>query len=627
MSKKLLSIYGLATALIFLLAVNILSNSLLKGIKLDLTEAKLYTLSEGTNNIVSKLEEPITLRFFYSEKLAADTPGISDYARRVRELLGEYAAKSNGKITLEVIDPEPFSEEEELAVNSEMQGVPISQSERLYFGLQGVNSIDGKKVIPFFDPSNESFLQYDISKLVYDLAHPTQRKVTIITDLPVAGSNNPMARYTGETVEEPWMIYDQLDELYDVNVVGTAKTSFDRKTDILFIIHPKNLTPELKYQIDQYVLKGGKTMVFVDPLAEAEKIPTDPNNPMASLNKPKNSNLPELFKAWGIEVVDGMVVGDRERAQQVMVGSQNNPTLTSYVLYASLVDDDLNRDEMILSNLENINIASAGMIRPLEGAETTVTPLVQTSADTQAIPVSQAQMFPDPKKMLQNFQSQDKKEMVVARVTGNAKTIFPDGLDENKAADHVDASTEPISVTVFSDVDMLSDRTWVQVQRVFNMKIPRLMASNGNLVINAVDLYSGSDDLISIRGRGQSQRPFDVVIAMEKKAQEDSVEKVRELEENLKKTEQRLQDLQREAPDGQGMMIASSDLRQEIEKFEKEQRQTQITLRRLEHNKRQDIETLGKKLKFINIGLLPLLVGIAAVGIGMFRISRRRRRW
>lgn len=628
MSKKLIGTTGLLIILVLLISINMVSNATLRGAKVDLTEGKLYTLTQGTKNILKALDEPITLRFYYSEKLASNNPAISDYGKRVGELLQEYAVISGGKVKLDVIDPEPFSEAEEKAVRAGMQGAPLSRSERLYFGLEGTNSTDGKQTIPFFMPDKEEFLEYDVTSLIYGLAHPEKKKLTIVTGLPIDGGGDPMARMMGQdSGSEPWYLYQQLQQSYDVRKVELTANEIPKDTDVLLVIHPKDMLDAMKYSIDQYVLGGGKAIIFTDPVAEVDKGTPNPNNPMQAMMQPKNSNLPELFKAWGIEMVEGKIAADRKRAVEVTAGSQNRPEVVPFVFYQSVDKEGINREEYTTSQLETITLGMPGVLKKLADGKTDVIPLIETSTDAAEMDASKGQMFPNPKEILSEFKSEDKKLMMAARITGKVSTAYPDGPKEGaKSESHLSESKEPINVIVVADVDMLTDRFWVQVQNFFGQKIARLTANNADMVVNFIDFFGGSKDLISIRGRGKFQRPFSLVAKLEEEARDKSSSKIKELEDKLKETETKLQELQSKKPDGNNRLIVSDEQQKEIEKFELQQIEANRELRRVQLSLRQDIEKLGQWLKFVNIGLIPILVGIFAVGLGTAKSRRRRRK-
>lgn len=628
LSQKLIGATGLGLALVILVGVNTISNSSLRGTRMDLTESRLYTLSAGSRNIVSDLDEPITLRFFFSEKLASNMPFLKSYGTRVRELLEEFAASSKGKIKLEVIDPVPFSEAEERAVAAGLQGAPLSRTENLYFGLEGVNSTDLQKTIPFFNQEKEQFLEYDIASLIYSLANPEKKKVAIISPLKVEGGSNPMAAMMGQQEDEqPWTIYSALRENYDVTKLENTATEIPKDTDVLMVIHPKDLPEPMQYAIDQYTLKGGKTLVFVDPYCEADRPPTDPSNQLQALTAPRKSDMPKVLRSWGVEMVPDKVLADRDRGMEINAGSRNQPKIVNFVLYGALTNEDVNRDEYVTSQLEKINVGYPGALRKLDDAKTTITPLVQSSEKTQLLPTSDVQFFPDPTKLYNEFKSDDKRQIIGAQITGKATTAFPDGpAGGQKAADHVSESTDAINVVVFSDVDMVTDRMWVNVQRFFGQQIAMPIANNGDLVVNLVDQYSGSKDLIGIRSRGKFNRPFEVVEAIQKRAQETNAAKEAELQKKVAETEEKLAELQKARGDAASSRILTPEQRAEIKKFQDQMVETKRELRRVQLALREDIEKLGTQIKLINIAAIPVLVGLFAVGLGWARANRRRRK-
>ncbi|MEO8376615.1 MAG: GldG family protein [Candidatus Sumerlaeota bacterium] len=631
MSKKLVGTTGLIIVVVLLLAINMVSDVSLRGAKADLTDGKIYTLTQGTHNILKALDEPIKLRFYFSEKLVNNNPGLSDYGKHVRELLEEYQQISGGKVNLEIFDPEPFSDAEEKAVRAGLTGRPISMTERVYFGLEGVNSTDGKQTIAFFEPDKEEFLEYDITSLIYNLAHPEKKKLTVISALPIDGSINQMARMMGQQDEgsEPWYIYTQLQQLYNVTKIDASAKELPKETDVLLVVHPKDISAELKYGIDQYVLHGGKAIIFVDPLAEMDKGTPNPNNPMQAMMQPKGSDLPELFKQWGIALETGKILADKKNAVTVTAGSQNRPDLVPYVLYQSIEDDGINKKEYATSQLQTINVGMTGVLKKLDDAKTEITPILQSSEQTELLDASAGQMFPDPRKLLTDFKvdSDNKRRMIGARITGKVSTAFPDGPQGGKKADnHIAESESPIDVVVFADTDMLADRFWVQVQRMFGQQLARQISNNADMLVNFIDFYGGSKDLIGIRGRAKFQRPFTRIQKMEDEARDRSSVKVKELQEKLDGAEKKLQELQSKKPaEGSSRLTMSSEEQAEIEKFKVEQIETSRALRQEQHSLRDDIEKLGVKLKFINMGLIPLLVGIFAVGLGAFKGRRRRK--
>lgn len=629
-SRKLMGAGGLIAALVLLVGINTMSNAGLQTARIDLTENRLYTLTSGTRNILKGLEDPVTLRFFYSEKLSNKIPQVKSYGTRIKELLQEYEAAANGKIKLEVIDPEPFSEAEDKAVAAGIQGVPISQNENIYLGLEGRDQTDIQKVIPYFDLQREEFLEYEISQLVYNLSNPEKKKVVVLSNLPVNGDEmDAMARMSGKQPQnEPWVIIESLRNLYEVEVMKFETESLPDDMDALMIIHPKGVPEKLQYQIDQYALRGGKIAVFVDQHAEVETPVSNPSNPLQGMSAPRASDMPKLFEQWGIQLVENRVAGDRKHAIEVPTGNQSNPRITDFIVYLNLRQENLNQQEVITSQLDQINIGMAGILEKREGATTEIVPLMETSEDSMQVDVEKVRMFPDPAELLKNFKSEGKKQILAARISGNIKSAFPEGPSEGeKSPTHLTESSAPLNAIVFTDVDFLTDRFWVQAQRMFGQRMLIPIAKNGDLIANAVDQLSGSSDLISIRSRGKFNRPFSRVEAMEKAAQERLAEQIKTLEEKLSETEKKLQELQQaKAETGVATLTLSPEQEAEVKKFQQEKLDFRKKLRELQLSLRQDVEQLGTKLKLANTLLVPLLIGFIAVGLGIYRSNRRRRR-
>jgi ABC-type uncharacterized transport system involved in gliding motility auxiliary subunit len=629
--KYLISSTGLLIAAVLFLAVNVLSSSAVKSARVDLTEHKLYTLSDGTRSVLKNLQEPVTLRFYFSKKLAGDAPGLQSYAQRVQELLEEYVAHSGGKLKLEVADPEPFSEEEDRAVGFGLKGVPATASgELLYFGLAATNTTDQEETIPFFQESKEESLEYDITKIVYNLANPKKRVVGLLTKLPMEG--NPMEQMRNpNAAPQSWFIVDQIQQMFDVRTVQPTSVKIDPDIDVLMIVHPQELAPQTLYAIDQYVLGGGKVLAFLDPQCEGQDVRPDPQNPMAAMMANRSSDLGPLLGAWGLEMSTDELAGDRDIALRVNFQNQ----AVDYLVYIGprQQKDNFAKDDFVTAQLDTINMATVGILKKKDGATETVTPLIQTTANSMKIPKSQVQFGPDPKRMLESFVSGKEKLMIAARVNGPAKTAYPEGKpkppdapkDEKTPADdpaQLKESKGPINVIVVADADMLQDQFWTRTQNFFGQKIAIPTAGNSDFVINAIDNLSGSNDLITLRSRGRFNRPFDKVIEIRKVAETSFHQKEKELEDKLADTEKKISDLQ-SSKDSKSSAILSPEQQKEIERFRDDKLQTRKELRRVKHDMQKDIESLGTTLKFVNIGLMPLLVILAAIGVAALRSNRK----
>lgn len=625
LKTKLLSGTSLIVAGALLLVVNVLAMTLLPAARIDLTQNNLYTLSDGTKNILSKLDEPITLRLYFSEKALAGVPNIMTYGRRVRELLEEYAGVADGKIKLIVADPVPFSDEEDQAVRYGLQGVPIDAAGSLaYFGLVGTNAVDGQEVVTFFQPEKEHALEYDLTKLIHKLTNPKAKVVGLITSLPMAGgASNPFAPQSGG---REWMVLSQLKQLFDVRTLGADIDRIPDDVNVLMLVHPKGLAEKTQYAVDQFVLRGGRAMVFVDPFAEQDIPPGDPGNPMAAMGAPRGSNLEKLFDAWGIQLAPGRLALDSRSATRVTVRGNFGPQTVDYVAWLTLDPNRLNRSDFVTGELQKITVGSAGVLTKKEGSTTRFTALMETSEDAMQGDASRLQFGPDPVSMVRDYRSEGKKLAIAARVNGKVKTAFasgaPVGVD---GAGHLQESKEDINVLVVADTDLLADAFWVDVQDFFGNRVAFPRASNDAFVINAVDNLSGSNDLIGLRSREKSARPFENVQDLKRETEQQFREKERQLQARLQETERKIGELQRQK-EGGNKLILSPEQRAEIERFRAEQVQTRKDLRSVQHELTKNIESLGAILKVINIGAIPFLVVVLASLLALIRASRMKRR-
>ncbi len=605
MNKKILTSSGLLMAVVLLLAVNIISNTTLTSARLDLTDNKLYTLSQGTKNILASLEEPITLRFYLSKKLASGLPAISHYTVRVRELLEEYQRLAGSNINLHIIDPEPFSEAEDSAEGYGIQGVPVDNSNtKFYFGLAATNSTDDEKVIAFFSPNREEFLEYDLTQLIYQLNNPKKTVVGLMSSLPMQGGK-----------DSSWMIIDHLSELFEIRQLETDVETIDEDVDVLMLVHPKDLSDETLYAIDQFVLKGGKAIVFADPYSEAYKPPTNPKNPLAAMQAPRNSDLSKLFDAWGIEIVAEKVIGDLRAAKKVQMQKGNTAIVVTYPVWMDLnAKQNFNQNDIITAKLDNMILATPGAIVKKADVATKIIPLIETSNVAMKIDVKKLGMFSQPEDLARDFKPEGKFTLA-ARVIGKVKTAFPDKKDSVKESE--------INVIVVADTDLLEDKFWVRVQNLFGQRLAMPHAANATFVSNALDNLSGSSDLISVRNRGTSTRPFTKVAEIQQAAEIRFREKERELQARLEQTEQKINSLQTDKQGGNELML-NIQQQQEIVRFREEKIKIRKQLRNVQHALQKDIERLETEMMFFNIGLMPILIGMMGLWFGMS--SRRRRK-
>ncbi|HKO06460.1 MAG TPA: Gldg family protein [Alphaproteobacteria bacterium] len=654
--RTTLSLVGLALALALFFSLNIFANAAFKGISLDLTEGGLYTLSSGTRQLLAHLKEPVTLRFYFSQRLADSVPSYANYAARVRELLERYASLSDDRIRLEFYNPEPFSDAEDRAVAFGLQGVPIGNSgDQVYFGLAGTNSTDDEEIIPFFQADRERFLEYDVTKLVAGLANPKKKVIGLVSSLPMGGSfGNPMM---GQASVQPWVIMTEMRQQFTVRELGENPDKIDKDIDVLMIVHPKALSEKAQFAVDQYVLGGGRALVFVDPNAESDTGPS----PML-MTGASSSDLKRLFGAWGVELVPDKVAGDRELATRVQAPVAGRTQTIDYIAWLSLGEDNLSRDDVVTADLSSLLMATPGILEKKQDAASAFAPLVWTNADATEIAADKLRLFPDFLGLLADYKPVGHPLTLAARIQGMVKTAFPDGppaaskeeakkdeepgeskdakasekaeekkvedkpaAEQPKPASWLKESAKPINVIVVADTDMLTDRFWVRTQEFFGQEIVQPTAGNGSFVIDALDNLAGSDALIGLRGRGLSARPFDLVQRLRAQADARYLAQAQELQNRLKDAEKKLASLEKEGEAGSRQILSAAQ-QQEIEKFRAETLRTRKSLREVQHALRVDIERLDEVLKFVNIALIPILIGIAAIVVALVRAARRRRR-
>jgi ABC-type uncharacterized transport system involved in gliding motility auxiliary subunit len=613
----------LAVALLFI-GLTVLFNYALRGWRADLTQNHLYTIAPGTERILKNIHEPINLYFFFSEKTAGQLPQIKTYGVRVREFLEELAARSNGMLRLHVIDPQPFSEDEDRASELGVRGAPVGAAgTQLYFGLAGTNSTDGHKAIEFFDPNKEQFLEYDVVQLIYQLANPKKPVVAWLSTLPMGPGFDQMS---GQT-REPWVIYGQAEQLFDVRPLDANATKIDPDVNVLVLVHPKNLSPALQFAIDQYALKGGHILAFVDPLAEADPSGNDPRNPMAAMGADKSSHLGELLTAWGVKFDATQVVADRGHALSVSM-HQNEPPV-EHLGVLGLDKSSFATDDVITSGLSNVNVAMAGHLEPLKEPGVKFEPLLESSTDAALIPVERFRMLFDPATLRDGFKPTGVRYTLGARITGNVHSAFPDGapagvtLPAGETA--LKTSTHPLNLVVIADTDLLADYLWVHSQDFFGQRLVQAWASNGDLVLNALDNLAGSADLISVRGRATFTRPFDRVEKLRHAADDRFRDKEQELEKQLQATEQKLTALESKGGGGAQNAIVTPEEQQEIEHFGQEKLRIRKELRAVRAGLDEDIRRLGTEIKIVDIVVIPALFALLALAFGYWRRRIRSR--
>lgn len=606
-----------ALGVLFIVAVA-LANVVLRGARLDLTQNHLYTLSAGTTKVLGQIEEPINIYFFFSDKATTDVPYLRAYAARVRDLLREFVQHSNGKLKLTEVDPVPFSEEEDRATQFGLRGIKLdTTADPVYLGIAGTNSTGEEQTLAFLDPAKEPFLEYDLAKMVYTLAHPKKAVIALLSGLPINAGFDPQT----QQLRQPWFVMEQLRQLFDVKPLEAGTATIGKDVDVLMVVHPKQLPDTTLYAIDQFIVHGGRTLLFVDPYSEIDTGGVNPADPTSQFMANRSSSLNRLIEPWGLTVPTDKFVGDDKFALQVM-GPNQRPVRDIGLL--GVDQSGLDANDVITSGMTIVNFGFPGYIETKDKAAATLAPLVQTSELAAPIPAAGLGFMNDPEMLREGFQPTGKRYVLAARIGGKVPSAFAAGPPAGAATGtpHLAAAEQPINVVLVADTDMLADRLWVQSQTFFGQRMNQAFANNGDFVINAIDNLAGSGDLIGIRARASFSRPFTRVQELRREADNKFRVTEKRLQQELRETEQKLNELQSQRSD-RNAAILTPEQEREIARFREQRVTIRRELRQVQRDLDRDIESLGMRLKIINIALMPVLISVLTL---VYAGWRRRRR-
>ena len=610
MKKLMYSSAGLLLIALAFLAFNMLARVGLSDWRLDLTEQKLYTISAGTEKVLAEIEQPVELYFFYSDQASKDLPTLRNYAKRVEEMLKAYERAAEGKLKLHIVDPQPFSAEEDQAAEFGLQAIPLNAGgDKLYFGLAGRVGDGVPQAIPVFALDQEEFLEYDLSRLVQSLAKPERPVIGVLSGLPLNGGFDMQTRQPSQ----PWMVMEEIRQQFQIESLKAGIDQIPEKVSVLLLVHPKDLPEQSLYAIDQFVLRGGKLLAFVDPYSEIDSGMPMPGEEAAS----KTSDLPALFKAWGVQLLPDQVVTDGAYAMALSMGEGQRAV--RHAAFLSLPRAALDQSDVSTAGLETLTLASAGILEPLAGAKSRFTPLLQSSVYAMPVDSKRLALLQNPEELIRELQPTGQRYAMAARISGPADTAFANGIEGRKDGLK---SADNINVIVVADTDLLSDRMWVQVQDFFGQRMPQPWADNASFTINALDNLSGSDALISVRSRGRFSRPFEVVDALQRTAEVKFREQEAELQQRLAATEQQLASLQQSDDPAQSPQL-TPEQQATLQQFMAEKVRIRKELRDVRFQLNADIDALGRSLKLVNIALVPLLL---TVGVLLLWFWRRRKR-
>jgi ABC-type uncharacterized transport system involved in gliding motility auxiliary subunit len=617
-----LTLLAIGLAIVLFLAINVLAGALLKASRLDLTEQGLFTLAAGTKEVLRSIDEPVDLRFYYSERLDELGPYFAAHANRVDELLAEYERLSDGKIRVERLDPQPFSPEEDLAVAEGLQGLPVQDDgTQAYFGLSGRNSTDDSQVLAYLAPERGDFLEYDLTRMIYDLAHPEKPVVAVLGDLPLLGNQpSPFNRFDQG---RPWLVLDAMHQFFDVRFLGGAPDQIDEDVEILMLAQPQKLDEATLYAIDQFVMRGGRVLAFVDPFSE---VMAPAANPTAESDAGAIDALAPLLASWGVAIEPDKVVGDAQAAQRVSAMVNGREAIIQYLPWLALGQGQLAQDDIVTADLERVTLNSAGAIRQAEGATTTLEPLIVSSPQAMAIDAAAIRFAPNPAQLIADFVPGNEAMTLAARVTGKVASAFPDGPPEGvetPAGGHLAEASAPLNLILVADSDLLSDHTWVRQQNLLGREVLVPLANNGDLALNALENLRGSEALIGLRGRGLDVRPFEVVEAMAQDAEIRFRAKEQELLGEIAATQDKIEALQQE--EQSSGVILTAEQQTEIDDFRAEMIGLRQELREVQRSLRQDVESLTTRVKLLNIWTVPIVVALFAIGLAAVRKFRAAR--
>jgi ABC-type uncharacterized transport system involved in gliding motility auxiliary subunit len=651
MNRTIRAILGAGFVLVIVFSAISICQSIGKPLKLDITEKKLYTLSDGTKAILAKLNQPIRARLYYAKTAALKGPDqirfFNNYYEFVRALLEEYVAVSNGMVELEVVDPRPFTDDEEQALKYGLRRFPITQEESFFFGLVVQTQFGVEKAIPFFSPDRQNFLEYDISYLIDTVVTRQKKKIGVMSSLPVMGDDvtgymAQMMMRQGQKPKPAWTIVEQLRKQYEVKTVATDVNDIN-DVDILLVIHPKNLPEKTLFAIDQYVLKGGRTIVCVDPHCFSDRPPQ--MQMQMQMQHDSSSELNALTRTWGLEMPDKTFAGDRSLASLAAIRANQRPERIIGYLNLTPEGKCFAEDNVITAELNQVRILFSGVLKEVadsnEAKEGDLkinrTPLVTTTNRGGTFTISNPYelMILDGPSLMRKFADGAEPMTMGYLITGRLKSSFPNGIEvESDSPDPNDPNEtvtttmqvtglieaeEDCAVIVFSDVDFISDN--IAYQSSFFGKV--VVGDNATLMLNAIDDLSGSSDLVSIRSRGNFKRPFTVVDEIERKAEAETAEEVEKINLQIAGFQGELQSILASAKEGQEDVIGSSIVKKKQE-AELKIHQAQRQLRQVRMTRREKIERLGNRMRQANMLAAPMVILIIAIVLGIRRGMRKR---
>lgn len=615
--KRLSTILATAGILVALVGVNTAAWFLVRGARIDVTEDRLFTVSPAVGEFVRTLPEPVSLDFYWTREQGADLPLVRSYAQRVQEFLEEIVASSGGMLELRVIDPEPFSETEDMARAAGISPRTLDTTGRvLMFGLAIRSRTDKVETIPFLDPSQEQFLEYEVARRIAAVGRGSRPVVAILSTLPEAkpfDPRNPAAR-PGKSV-----LLEQIDLLYDARRVDRETAEIPAEAKALFVVQPRGLSEKALRAIDAWAVAGKPLVVLADPWCEAD--PEARNMDFGSTGRGTSYDLGPVLAQWGVDIAKDMVVADLGYATRIMYRSQGGQVMEmSHPAWLSMREDGLSKDDPVTAPISRLNIRSAGGIVALPQRTTTLATVLSSTKDVQLVQTMKLGFFGEVDRLVRDFKSRGEPFALAVRIGGPIESAYP-------AADGTRAKGEA-SILLVADADLIEDENWVAVDPQTGQA--QTLAGNGAFMLNAIEQATGDRLLLGLKARGGYQRPFDRVEAIRKDAESRYLTREQELQDQIKKGEMRINELQRErgsdGVDASGMLVLTPEQVEEVKKLESSSVAARKELREVQRSLRSDIERTGTMLMVANVVVWPLAVASFATLWISLRYRRQRTR-
>jgi ABC-type uncharacterized transport system involved in gliding motility auxiliary subunit len=610
----LYSTIGIAAMGLILIAFNVIAVRARQ--RIDLTAEKAYTLSPGTKAILAKLDMPVQIRFYCTKNATAMPVFLTTYAQRVEDLLGEYRQASKGQIEIQRLAPEPDSDAEDSARLDGVEGQQLRTGEKIYLGLS-VSLLDQKQAIPFLAPARERLLEYDISRAIARVMTTEKPVIGVMSPLPVMGQMNPMAMQRGQR-QLPWAFISELQRDFNVRQVEVTTDKIPDDIKVLVVIHPKTISESTQYALDQFVLRGGKLVAFVDPLCALDRSPAETGMmPPAS-----SSTLDKLFKTWGLTFDTTKVVADLEHVAQLQQGP--NPAVLA------LNETAINKDDVVTADADNLVMPFSGAFSGAPADGLTETVLIKSSKHSGLVEAMMATMAGA--QIANNLSTSGTEYPLAIRLTGKFKTAFPDGKpkpaqanpaeqSEKPAEAGLKESSQPNTVALVGDADMIQDQVAIREIQAIGQRLIMPLNSNLSFAQSAVEQFAGDSNLIAVRSRASRERPFTVVQRLQAEAEANYRNKIKELENSLAETQRKVNELQKSKEGGQ-RFILSPEQQQELVNFRKKEADAKVQLKQMRKELRAEIDSLENRIKWLNIAGMPVAVIVAGFGLAVMKRKR-----